>query len=208
MRLVPMRRIGRERRQSIDRLAARHYAGLHRLPGGPWPAGADGGHSSQSALVFTQMPRSPMREIVFALEFSGKAGGVAGSTTLRRARTSAPSQLWRVVLGGGAVDARVETVPGEAAVLESRVERFGDGTFVEDGTITYGSAGAVAFVTVGRGMVGPSAVAGQVHGAVVWTVTGGEGRLAGARGLITSNFTVGPEGDVVDDQIARLYLPE
>lgn len=149
-----------------------------------------------------------MRELVFALQFRGKAGPVAGETARRRARTSAPSQRWRVVLGNGGVEAGVEAVPGEAAVLESQVERFGDGTFVEDGTITYGSAGSVVFVTVGRGTVGPSPVAGRVHGAVVWTVTGGEGRLAGARGLITSNFTVGAEGDVVDDQVARLYLPE
>jgi hypothetical protein len=41
----------------------------------------------------------------------------------------------------------------------------------------------------------------------MWEVTGGEGRLAGAQGLITSNFTVGPQGEVVDDQFARLFIP-
>jgi hypothetical protein len=38
----------------------------------------------------------------------------------------------------------------------------------------------------------------------MWEVTGGEGHLAGAQGLITSNFTVGAQGEVVDDQFARL----
>jgi hypothetical protein len=35
----------------------------------------------------------------------------------------------------------------------------------------------------------------------------GEGHLAGAQGLITSNFTVGPQGEVVDDEFARLFVP-
>jgi hypothetical protein len=40
----------------------------------------------------------------------------------------------------------------------------------------------------------------------MWTVTGGDGLFAGAQGLITSNFTVNLEGDVVDHHVARLYL--
>jgi hypothetical protein len=87
------------------------------------------------------------------------------------------------------------------------VERFGDGTFVEDGAIAYGSAGAITFETIGRGWVGPSPLAGWVVGGVVWSVTGGQGAFAGARGLITSNFTINANGEVIDDQVARLYLP-
>lgn len=74
------------------------------------------------------------------------------------------------------VRARVQRTrrPGAEAVLESRVERFADGSFVEDGT---------------------------------WRITGGAGHLAGATGVITSNFTVSTDGDVIDDQFARIYLP-
>jgi hypothetical protein len=50
-------------------------------------------------------------------------------------------------------------------------------------------------------------VAGWSHGVVMWRITGGEGRLAGAQGLITSNFTVSPNGEVTDDHFTRLYLP-
>jgi hypothetical protein len=149
-----------------------------------------------------------MREVVFALTFRGRAGAVAGSSAMRQARSVAPSQVLRTVLSPMGIDSRVEPIAGESAVLESRVERLGDGTFVEDGTIAYGSAGAVTFVTVGRGTVGPSPVAGWVHGAVVWSVTGGTGGLAGATGLITSNFVASADGDVVDQHVARLYLPE
>lgn len=149
-----------------------------------------------------------MRELVFALEFRGRGGPVPGSTTKRQARTTAPSQSWKTIVAPDGVRAAVEPQPGEVAVLESRVERFADGTFVEDGTITYGSAGTVTFDTVGRGHVGPAPVAGWSHGVVMWRITGGDGRFAGAQGLITSNFTVSPDGLVTDDHFTRLYLPE
>jgi len=148
-----------------------------------------------------------MKELVFALTFRGKAGAAPGSPVMRQARTVAPSQVLRTTLSPTGIESRIEAIAGESAVLESRVERFEDGTFVEDGTIAYGSAGTLSFVTVGRGTVGPSAMAGWVHGAVIWSVTSGSGGLAGATGLITSNFVASADGDVVDQHVARLYLP-
>jgi len=148
-----------------------------------------------------------MRELVFALEFRGHAGPVPGSESKRQARSTAPSQALSTVLEREGVRARVEAMGGESAVLESRVERFGDGSFVEDGTIAYGSAGTVAFETIGRGWVAPAPRAGWVVGGVLWTITTGDGAFAGARGLITSNFTVSAGGEVIDDHFARLYLP-
>lgn len=148
-----------------------------------------------------------MREIVFALEFRGTAGPTGGSASKRRGRTTAPSQVLRTVLGAGAIDSTVEPVGGDTAVLECAVERFPDGSFVESGTIAYGRFGRVSFRTVGKGTVGPSPIDGWVHGAVMWAVTEGEGQLAGARGLITSNFVASAQGEVIDNQFARLYLP-
>jgi hypothetical protein len=147
-----------------------------------------------------------MRELVFALEFRGRAGPVPGAESKRQARSTAASQTLSTVIGPEGVRAGVDPVAGETAMLESRVERFGDGTFVEDGTIAYGTAGSVRFETVGRGWVGPAARSGWVVGGVVWTITGGDGAFSGARGLITSNFTVSADGEVVDDHFARLYL--
>jgi len=149
-----------------------------------------------------------VRELVFALEFRGRAGPGPGSPTERRARTSAPSQTLRTLLAPDGVTASTERIAGESATLDSRVERFPDGSFVEDGAIAYGAAGSVWFVTEGRGIVGPSPIRGWVRGGVVWRVTGGDGRFAGAQGLITSNFTVSVDGEVVDDHFARLYLPD
>jgi len=149
-----------------------------------------------------------VREIVFALEFRGCGEDVPGSPGRRRARTAAPSQTLSTTLGVDGVRARVDAAAGEIAVLEARVERFGDGTFVEEGEITYGTAGRITFTTLGRGRVVPGPVPGAVHGAVIWTITGGAGRFAGAAGLITSNFTVSAAGDVTDHHITRLHLPD
>jgi hypothetical protein len=110
-------------------------------------------------------------------------------------------------MAADAMETAVEPVAGDSAALESEVERFADGSFVEAGTITYGRLGRVSFVTAGTGTVGPSPIEGWVHGAVMWIVTGGDGRFSGARGLITSNFVASAQGEVVDNQFARLYLP-
>jgi hypothetical protein len=148
-----------------------------------------------------------MREVVFALEFRGRAGPVPGSESKRQARSTAPSQTLSTVLEREGVRALVEAMAGDSAVLESRVERFGDRSFVEDGTIAYGTAGSVAFETLGRGWVAPAPRAGWVVGGVLWTITTGDGAFAGARGLITSNFTVSADGEVIDNHFTRLYLP-
>ena len=53
----------------------------------------------------------------------------------------------------------------------------------------------------------PAPIPGWVVGGVVWTITRGDGAFAGARGVITSNFTVSTDGVVVDNHLTRLYLP-
>jgi len=148
-----------------------------------------------------------MRQLVFALEFTGSAAPVPGSDKKMTAKTSATSQTLRSVLTADGIQADVESAGAESASFESEVEIVGEGLFVESGRIRYGNAGTVSFRTVGRGTLGPSPVDGLQRGAIVWEVTGGDGRLAGAQGLITSNFTVGAQGQVVDDQFARIFVP-
>jgi hypothetical protein len=148
-----------------------------------------------------------VRPLCFALEFRGRGAAVPGEPGRRRASTTAPSQRTWTRLGAGGVEAGVEPAGGETATLEAEVRMTGESTFVESGRIRYGTAGAVTFRTVGEGVRGPSPIPGLVHGAVIWEVTGGEGTLAGASGLITSSFTVDARGDVVDHHVARLFLP-
>jgi len=148
-----------------------------------------------------------MKELVFALEFKGSAAPVPGSDKSLRAKTSATSRTLRSVLSAGGIQAAVESAGAGSASFESEVDIVGEGLFVESGSIRYGDAGSVSFRTVGRGTLGPSPVDGLQRGAIVWEVTGGDGRLVGAQGLITSNFTVGAQGQVIDDQFARIFVP-
>ena len=148
-----------------------------------------------------------MKELVFALEFKGSAAPAPGSENRLRATTSASGQTLRSVLKPDGVQAVIEPSGGDTASFESEVEIVGEGAFLESGSITYGRAGKVTFKTVGRGVLGPSPLPGIQRGAVVWEITGGDGRFQSAQGLITSNFTVGAQGEVTDDQFARLYLP-
>jgi len=82
----------------------------------------------------------------------------------------------------------------------------GAGTFTESGRISYGKAAGVTFKTSGHGVLGASGVDGLQRGAVIWEVTEGRGQFAGATGLITSNFTVGSKGEVVDNHYVRLFV--
>lgn len=148
-----------------------------------------------------------MKELVFALEFRGRGEAVPGGEGKRRARSTATSQILVTTLTASGVEARVESRGGETAVLEADVQRFADGTFVETGRIRYGAFGAVTFDTIGRGWVGPAPKTGAVAGGILWRITGGEGGLQGARGVIASNFTVDADGAVVDNHAARIYLP-
>lgn len=148
-----------------------------------------------------------MTHLVFALQFRGHGAPVPGREDLRRGRTAAPSQGFRTVLTATGVEAGVEPLRGETATLEAEVHLQGDGRFVESGRIRYGVFGAVTFRTVGHGVRGPSGLPGLVTGVVLWEVTGGEGGLAGARGYITSSFSVTDAGEVVDTQVAQLVLP-
>jgi len=148
-----------------------------------------------------------MRELVFALQFTGTAAPVEGAANRLRARTSAGDQTLRTALKADGVQAAIEGSGAGTATFESEVEIVGEGAFVESGSIAYGSAGKITFKTVGRGTLDASPTPDVQRGAVIWEITGGDGRFRAAQGLITSNFTVDAKGGVVDDQFVRLYLP-
>lgn len=148
-----------------------------------------------------------MKELVFALQFRGKAQPVEGVEGKLAAKTTAAGQVLRTALTAKGVQAKAESRPGPRATFESEVQMMVAGTFTESGRIRYGKAAAVTFRTVGHGVLWASGVDGLQRGAVIWEVTEGRGQFAGATGLITSNFTVGSKGEVVDNHYVRLFLP-
>ncbi|MDX1650585.1 MAG: hypothetical protein R3263_12100, partial [Myxococcota bacterium] len=100
-----------------------------------------------------------------------------------------------------------ESVDGLGARFRSRVSMTSPGRFDEEGTIDLGEGAVLRFETEGEGCVGPSEEPGMQRGGVVWRIVGGEGALAGARGVVTSNFTLGQDGALVDHQLGVLELP-
>jgi hypothetical protein len=41
----------------------------------------------------------------------------------------------------------------------------------------------------------------------MWRIESGEGQFAGASGLITSNFFVGAQGEVIDHHFGVIFVP-
>jgi hypothetical protein len=149
-----------------------------------------------------------MRQLSFVLQFQGSAAPVAGSSQTLHAKTTATNQTFRTVIGAGGVQATLETLDNGQATFESQVVVNADGSFDENGTITYGSLGSVTFKTLGKGYISPSGIDGLQRGGVLWEVARGTGQFASATGVITSNFTVAADGKVVDNQFAVLFFPE
>jgi hypothetical protein len=105
------------------------------------------------------------------------------------------------------LDGDSSRMPDKAA-YDTEVRVTGETSFDEDGVMTFGSGDdRVRVTTVGEGTLGPSAEEGLHEGSVIWRVESGEGRFAGASGLITSNFMVRMEtGEANEQQVIALWL--
>jgi hypothetical protein len=149
-----------------------------------------------------------MRQMIYALRFTGQAEPVGDVGNVLRAATSAPSTTITSTVGSDGLIGTLTPADGEAATFESEVTFTGETSFQETGTITFGSGNTLQFATVGSGYLAASADPGRKQGAVTWRVEGGEGQFAGATGLITSNFFVDAQLGVVDHHFGVLLLPE
>ncbi len=149
-----------------------------------------------------------MRQIHYALQFQGQAAPQDEHGSVLHASTRTLGTRITTRVGAEGVGAEYEPLDGEAARFESEVRFEPDGGFRESGTIAFGADNVLTFETVGSGTLGPSPVEGTSHGCVMWRITDGSGRFAGASGLVTSNFTVDADGHVADNQYGVLWLPD
>lgn len=79
-------------------------------------------------------------------------------------------------------------------------------TFRESGTIELGGVHALRYASLASGRL-ESPTGGRLrHGTSVLSIVGGAGRYAGARGRITSNFVLSPDGEVTDEQVVVLFI--
>ena len=148
-----------------------------------------------------------MRQIIYVLQFRGKAAPTNKSGTVLKANTIAPSCAISTVVGSQGVSGTLQPTSGAGATFQSEVTFTGETSFQESGTITFGETlHRLHFSTVGHGYIGLSADPQLKHGSVIWKIERGEGQFAGATGLITSNFSVSGTGEVTDNHFGVIFL--
>jgi hypothetical protein len=101
----------------------------------------------------------------------------------------------------------LDAIADEGAVLLSELSMTGGERFDEAGTISLGQDAALHFRSIAPGHLGASPEAGVQQGGAQCGVDAGEGALAGARGLLTSNFLICATGEVTDKRIVVLFVP-
>ena len=148
-----------------------------------------------------------MRQVLYAMRFSGKAEPASADGKALKAATSPPSSRLTSVVGHEGLRSDLTPIAGDEATFASEVTFTGDAAFLEVGIITFGGENTLRFSTVGSGYLAPSADPTRKHGTVMWRVDHGEGQFAGASGLITSNFFVDAGLGVVDHHFGVLLLP-
>ena len=147
-----------------------------------------------------------MAQILYTMQFTGKAAPANDAGTVLKATTTAPSCTITTVVGAAGVSGNIQPAGGAQARFESQVTFTGETSFQEEGIITFGdNHHRLYFSTVGQGYLGPSADSQLRHGSVIWKVERGEGQFAGATGLITSNFFVNSAGEVTDNHFGVIF---
>lgn len=137
-----------------------------------------------------------MQPIAFALELEGEAveldGGRFWVETRERSERSdrCVGQLDGIGSGG--------------AACRRQLELWADGSLVESGELDFGAGDAVTFRA--RGALARSPDPHRRQGTAVFEITGGRGRLAGARGYVTSNFLLADSGELTDHHLGLLFV--
>jgi hypothetical protein len=107
------------------------------------------------------------------------------------------------VVAPGVIDAELRA---RGARVATRLVFSDETTFREEGTIDLGRGDSLRFRSLGQGTLEQAPDGSVRHGASVLEIRGGGGRYTGARGRITSNFVVLPEGEITDEQVVSVFI--
>lgn len=140
--------------------------------------------------------------ITYALRFRGEAVELGAGRFWAESR--APCCAFGTAVADDGPDGQLELAPGGDAVCRSEFSLHDDGSLIEVGEISFGDVGGITFRA--SGSLVAEAEPGVRHGAAVWEVTGGHGKLAGVRGLVTSNFLLSDTGDLTDHHLGVLFV--
>jgi hypothetical protein len=150
------------------------------------------------------MPETPLRPIVYSLQFRGRITSLSSRVLGQRA--SAPSQALITTVDTDGLAGRVEPGEGEEALLVARLVLADDGSFDQSGTIEFAPGHALVFRSVGVARLGRSPDPHLRHGAAVLEIEGGEGQFRGARGRITSNFLVSDTNELTENHFGLIFV--
>jgi hypothetical protein len=139
-----------------------------------------------------------MNPIAFTLRFEGAAVEVDEGRFWMETRADATVP--------DAAHGQVGPIDGGGALCRRNLELWADGSLVQSGQITFGADDAITFRA--RGALGVGPYPGLRHGTAVLEVTGGRGRLAGARGFVTSNFLLSDTGELIDHHLGLLFVDQ
>jgi hypothetical protein len=140
-----------------------------------------------------------MQRLTILAHLRGEADPPSGEPLQTRPRAASVSVDASAADGS---DAAIRSI-----AYENHATFTGETTFTETGTITVDD-GELDIVSIGDGTLGPSADAELLHGTAMYRIVEGRGTLAGATGLITSNFLLRPtSGEFEERQVTMVFLP-
>uniref|UniRef100_Q023T1 Uncharacterized protein n=1 Tax=Solibacter usitatus (strain Ellin6076) TaxID=234267 RepID=Q023T1_SOLUE len=148
-----------------------------------------------------------MRKLFYTMEVKGRTSRPSDPSEPLRTTGSATSCDINTVISAAGIQTEITHSAGELAFFESELRMVAPQEYEETGEIAFGDH-LLKFSTMGSGHISPDIDPGMIAGAAAWKVEGGEGQFAGARGFITSSFTITPAGDRCDIQCAMMFLPD
>ena len=103
-----------------------------------------------------------MRQLVYALRFTGRATPTGPDGSVLALSATAPGATLVTVVGPTGLAASLEPASGDEAAFASEVTVTGETSFQEIGTIAFGEVHRLRFATVGSGylVTSPSRAAG------------------------------------------------
>jgi hypothetical protein len=151
-----------------------------------------------------------MQKLLYTMQMRGRTSRPCDPSKPLRTTGSAVSCILCTTISASGVRTDLTHSDGELAFFESQLWLTASDEFQEAGEITFGdgTGHTLRFSTAGNGHVSPGIESGMIAGAASWQIEAGDGQFAGARGFITSNFTITPSGDRCDLHCGVVFLPE
>jgi len=148
-----------------------------------------------------------MTRFAYAMRLVGVARRIGSDGNVLRITTVASGEVFRCPAGLAGSDGSPQPVLSGEMTCEADLVLTGQAMFQQTGTIAFGTGGhRLRFSTVGSGHLGPAPDADGRHGAVIWRVDGGEGRFAGASGIVACTFLLSDAGEITDHHLGVIFV--